>query len=223
MMMKSARGPAGALFAAALLLSAPGKAQTGAAPVLKVESLAPTGTGTTHYAVEMRLSTARSEPLVLKTQPGSKLIPVPGPQYPIDDSHVLLLGWSSYGGGMQTLHALLVQVENGSVKLQRELTLTAARMASPLIVRRDGLNGLLLGVGEPGPRLFNEGDWLLVLGPGKEDQLNIGAIRKLAFVSEAKRDADELYAPPFQNARFPARVTWLSVSANGFAPIAGGR
>ena len=221
--MKSAPGLAGALFAAALLLSAPGKAQTGAAPMLKVESLAPTGTGTTHYAVEMRLSTGASEPLILRTQPGGKLIPVPGPQYPIDDSHVLLLGWSSYGGGMQTLHALLVQVDNSGVKLQRELTLTAARMASPLIVRRDEPNGLLLGVGEPGPRLFNEGDWSLVLGPTKEDHLDIGRIRKLAFVTEAKREADELYAPPFQNAGFPARVTWLSVSAGGFAPMTGRR
>ena len=120
--------------------------QAGDAPVLKVETAAQ-GTGTMHYADELRLSAGASAALVLKTDPGGgKLIPVPGPQYPVDDTHVLLLGWSSYGGGMQTVHALLLQVEDGAVTLQRELTLSAmARNASPLIVRRDGPNKFALG------------------------------------------------------------------------------
>src|SRR5260221_10384799 len=129
--MKSAVWFAGAACVAASMLASPhGRAQTGAVPILKVETVSPAGTGTTHYAVELRLSVGASAPLVLKTVPGGKLIPLPGPQYPIDDAHVLLLGWSSYGGGMQTIHALLVHLENGNVTLQRELTLTTSRTAS---------------------------------------------------------------------------------------------
>lgn len=221
--MKSAVWFAGALFAATPFLSPYCKAQTGAAPILKVETISPTGTGTTHYAVELRLSAGASTPLVLKTQPGGKLIPIPGPQYRVDDTHVLLLGWSSYGGGMQTIHALLVHLENGRVTLHRELTLTTPRTASALIVRRNGPNEIRLGISEPAGRPPDENDWLLALGPDSDQQLNIAQFRKLAFAPERKREADALYAPPFQNARFPARVAWLSVNASGFAPIAGGQ
>src|SRR5258708_2566967 len=126
--MKSAVWFAGAFcLAASLLVSPQCEAQTGAAPMLRVETVSPTGTGTTHYADELRLSVGASVPLVLKTQLGGKLIPLPGPQYRIDDSHVVLLGWSSYGGGMQTIHALLAHLEDGRITLQRELTLTTSR------------------------------------------------------------------------------------------------
>jgi hypothetical protein len=222
-MMKSALWFARALCLAASLLVSP---HAGVADnVLKVEAAAPApgSSGTMHFVDELRLSVGNSAPLILKSEPGGKLIPIPGPQYRIDDSHVLLLGWSSYGGGMQTIHALLVQVDNGNVTLQRELTLTAARTASALIVRRDGPNDIRLGVGEPAARMSNETDWLLVFGPDSDQRLDMAQIRKLAFAAEAKREADTLYAPPFQNARFPVRVAWLSVSARGFAPVAGGR
>jgi len=225
--MKSAVWFAGAFcLAAGLTVSPDGKAQTGAAPVLKVETAAPApgNTGTTHVVDELRLSAGGSTPLILKSEPArSKLIPIPGPQYPVDDTHVLLLGWSSFGGGMQTLHALLLHVENDAVTLQRELTLTMARNASALIVRRDGPKEIRLGIGEPGSRLFNERDWLLAFGPDSGQRLDIAQIRKLAFAAEAKREADALYAPPFQNASFPARVAWFSVSADGIAPMTGGR
>ena len=222
--MRSAISFAAALGVAASLLVLPRTmAVAGDAPTLKVEAVLPKGSGTTHYADELRLSVGDSASLVLKTDPGGKLIPVPGPQYKIDDSHVLLLGWSSYGGGMQTLHAMLVRIENGGVTLQRELTLTAARMAAPLIVRRNGPNEFLLGIGEPGARLHNEGDWSLVLGRATDERLDIGQIRKLRFVADKKSADDVVYAPPVQSARFPARLTWLSVSAGGFALLTGGR
>jgi hypothetical protein len=221
--MKSAAGFAGAFcLAASLLVSAHSAA---ADAVLKVESTAPTpgSSGTMHFVDELRLSAGSSAPLILKSEPGGKLIPLPGPQYQIDDSHVLLLGWSSYGSGMQTIHGLLLQVENSNVTLQRELTLTAARTASVLIVRREELNEIRLGVGEPASRPPGETDWLLLFGTHSDQRLDIARLRNLAFAAEAKREADTLYAPPFQNARFPARVTWLSVSASGFAPVTGGR
>ena len=221
--MKSAVGIVGAFCLAASLIVSPYGAMADAVPILKVEVAAPApgSSGTMRFVDELRLSVGASAPLALKTDPGTKLVPIPGPQYRIDDTHILLLGWSSYGGGMQTIHALLVQVENDRVTLQRELTLTTARTASVLIVRRDGPNEI--GVGRPAGRLHDENDWLLVFGPAKDQRLNITQIRKFAFAAEAKREADTLYAPPFQNAHFPARITWLSVSASGFAPMTGGR
>ena len=223
--MKWAVWFAGVLGIAATLLASPphGKAETGTAPILKIESVSPKGTGTRHYSAELRMSASAFVPLVLRTDPGGKLIPIPGPQYRIDDTHVLLLGWSSYGGGMQTIHALLVQLENGNVTLQRELMLTAARTALALIVRRDGPDEIRLGLGEPAARMLSERDWLLVFGPDSDQRLDIAAIRKLRFAADAKREADALYAPPYGSAPFPSRVAWFSVSAGGFAPMAGGR
>jgi hypothetical protein len=223
--MKSALWFAGAFCLAASLPVSPHIAMADAAPVLKVEVTAPApgSAGTMHFVDELRLSVDGSALLVLKSEPGGKLIPIPGPQYQIDGTHVLLLGWSSYGGGMQTIHALLVQVENGHLTLQRELSLTTARTASALIVRRDGPNEIRLGVGEPAGRLLDENDWLLAFGPDGDQRLDIAQIRKLGFAAETKREADTLYAPPFQNAGFPARVAWLSVSAGGFAPMNGAR
>jgi hypothetical protein len=113
--MKSAAGLVRASCLAAGLIVSPHLARADAAAILKVEIAAPAqgSTGTMHYADELRLSAGRSGPLILKSELSSgKLIPLPGPQYRIDDSHVLLLGWSSHGGGMQTIHALLVHLEN---------------------------------------------------------------------------------------------------------------
>ena len=69
--MKSAVWIAGALcMAASLLISPHGKAQTGTAPVLKVETVWPKGTGTTHYADELRLSAGASAALAAQDRSG---------------------------------------------------------------------------------------------------------------------------------------------------------
>ena len=124
---------------------------------------------------------------------------------------------------MQTVHAMLIQVENGGVKLQRELALTAGRTLASLIVRRNGPTEILLGIGEPGSRMFGEGDWLLVLGPTAEERLDIAGIRKLPFAGDEKRAGDVFYAPPSGNTPFPRRIAWFSVSASGFASLPGAR
>ena len=192
---------------------------------LKVEAISPGDrTGTMHFSEELRLTVGDSAGLTLRTSVATgKLIPIPGPQYRVDASHVLLLGWSSYGGGMQTVHAMLVEVENGSVKLHRELALTAERGFASLIVRRNGANEILLGIGEPSSRMFDEHDWLLVLGPAAEERLDIARIRKLPFVGDEKRADDVFYALPSGNTPFPRRIAWFSVSASGFASLTGAR
>ena len=192
---------------------------------LKVEAISPGDrTGTMHFSEQLRLSVGDSAGLTLTTNVATgKLIPIPGPQYRVDASHVLLLGWSSHGGGMQTVHAMLIQVENGSVKLHRELALTAGRALASLIVRHNGSNEILLGIGEPGSRMFGEHDWLLVLGPTAKERLDIEGIRQLPFAGDEKRAGDVFYAPPSGNTPFPRRIAWFSVSGSGFASLTAAR
>src|SRR4029077_4562706 len=64
-------------------------------PVLKLETVdVPWGsTGTYHYVDELRGSAGSSAPLILRSSlEGDVLAPIPGPQYPLGDRHVLLLG-----------------------------------------------------------------------------------------------------------------------------------
>src|SRR6266851_1397649 len=84
-------------FAASVFVLEHTRVAAGAAPILKIEAVSPdsSSTGTLHYVDELRLSVGSYAPLIFKSELNGKLIPVPGPQYPIDDAHVLLLGWSS--------------------------------------------------------------------------------------------------------------------------------
>jgi hypothetical protein len=219
--MKSAELSVGArCFAMSLLVLAQATAMAGPAPILKVKAVSPGpgGTGTSHSADELRLSVGSSEPLILRSDAKSdRLIPIPGPQYPIGDKHILLLGWSSQGSGMETINALLLHVENGRVLLQSELALTTDRASAALLVRREGPDTILLGIPERTGLSHNEDEWSLVFGPTKGEHLDARQIRRLPLVAEKRRSADLLYAPPFQAAPYPQRVAWLSASRNGFA------
>jgi hypothetical protein len=210
----------GRCLAVGMLIMAHATAMAGPAPVLKVDAVSSAGdTGTYHYVDELRLSVGGSAPLMLRSDvKNDRLVPIPGPQYPIGDEHVLLLGWSSYGGGMETIHALLLHVEDHRVILHRELLLTTARTDSVLLIRRDAPDTVLLGIPEwSGGRLHEEDEWALVLGPAKAEHLDAGQVRSLPFVAVTRRTTDLLYAPPFQAAPYPPRVTWLAVSTKGFA------
>src|SRR5262249_43236472 len=123
-----------------------------AASILKIETVdVPWGeTGTYHYVKELCLSAGSTAPLVLRTSvEHDVLAPIPGPQYPLGDRHVLLLGWSSTGAGAETLHALVLAVTPAGVQLRRHLTMTRDRGSSLLIVRRVAPAELLLGLLEP--------------------------------------------------------------------------
>ncbi|HVT17312.1 MAG TPA: hypothetical protein VHQ90_14180 [Thermoanaerobaculia bacterium] len=216
--MKSSELFGSRCLAMSLFVLAPATAVAGPAPILKAEVVSPEpgSTGTLHFAPELRLSVGSSAPLILRSDlETGRLVPIPGPQYPIGDHHVLLLGWSSYGSGMETIHALLLHVENDRVILQRELALTTDRSSSALLIRRDGLDTILLGIPERGPS-HNEDEWSLVFGAAKVERLDSGQIRKLPFVAEKMRSTDLLYTPPFQSVPHRERFAWLSVSTNGF-------
>jgi hypothetical protein len=173
-----------------------------AAPVLKVDTVdVPWGeTGQYHYVDELRLSVGSSAPAVLRTSlEGDDLAPIPGPQYPLGDNHVLLLGWSSTGGGAETLHAMVFEIAPAGVQLRRHLTMTRDRWSSLLVVRRVAPAEVLLGFLEPpgGPARSEEDDYSLVLGPDRGDRLSWPRVRKLAYAVSEPLDNDYYYAPPF--------------------------
>jgi len=170
--------------------------------VLKVETVdVPWGaTGTYHYVDELRLSAGPSgAPLVLRSDlEHDVLAPIPGPQYPLGDRHVLLLGWSSTGGGAETLHALVLEVTPAGLRLRRHLTMTRDRGSSLLLVRRAATAKLLLGLLEPlGPAAYGDEDYSLVLGPAAGERLSWTQVRRLAYVNVEVRATDSFYAPPF--------------------------
>src|SRR5258708_718362 len=180
--MSSAESLPGArCIAMSVFVLAQATAMAGPAPILKVEAVAakPHDTGTVHDGGELRLSVAGSSaPLILRSDPKSgRLVPIPGPQYPIGGEHVLLLGWSSSGSGMETIHALLLHVENDRVILQRELSLTTDRHNAALLIRRGGRRDtILLGIPE-WSAAHNEDEWSLVFCPAKVERLDSGPIR----------------------------------------------
>jgi hypothetical protein len=175
---------------------------TPASPVVQVETVdVPWGeTGTYHYVQELRLRAGQSAPLVLRTSlEHDVLAPIPGPQYPLGDRHVLLMGWSSTGGGTETLHAMVLEVAPAGVRLRRHLTMTRNRGNSVLFVRRVAPAEVLLGLLEPaeGPPRYEEDDYSLVLGPARGERLSWPQVRKLAYEAAELRATDYVYAPPF--------------------------
>jgi len=126
---------------ASLFLAAIAMSMSATAATLDVVISAPAAhsTGTYHYVDALRLSVHGATPLILESDvEHDHLVPIPGPQYAIGDDRVLLLGWSSFGSGMQTIHALLLRIEKDAVSLQQELVYTTDRNHAALLVRRNG-------------------------------------------------------------------------------------
>ena len=158
-------------------------------------------TGTTHHAEKLTLSIGDATPLVLENEP-----PLPGPSFQLADGRFLLLGWSSYGAGMQSIHAFVFGVRNGEVVLDRELVVTTDRVNAGVVVR-----GARIGIPEP-PRDFvhNAEDWAVSHGHACP-VFDLAGMRELDYEPFVKRKGDVFYKPPKQDAPFPAQVSWVDV------------
>lgn len=103
--------------------------------------------GTTHGAARVHLRGPGGDELSIATPDdalamGRPLAPLLELQRDVDAKRVLLLGWSSTGGGMQTYHALLITKK--PVRVVGELRWASARGAVGLAV-----SGSRVGVPEP--------------------------------------------------------------------------
>lgn len=189
-------------------------------PALTVQATYPEGsTGTMHYAETLTLSIAGSRPLHV---PGSDIsrgsyLPIPGPSFRLPDGRFILLGWSSSGSGMQTMHVLLIGDRGGAVTLLDHLAYQTDRFHAALLVRTRPDGSVVIGVPEPSPGfLHDEDEWTFQYGVLRTHQMRIGAIRKLSFEPVTSQSSDVFYAPPTNGTPRTARVAWVHVTKSGF-------
>jgi hypothetical protein len=171
--------------------------------------------GTKHSADELTLSIGSARPLHL-TGTMDERLPLPGPTFRVGDSRFILLGWSSSGAGMESVHVLLVGVERGSVRALDTLVATTDRFHARLLVRTNPDGSMLIGLPEPLPEpLHDEGDWSLRYGSPGVHRLNMAEIRRLPFQRLESLPRDYVYAPPMFEIRQVARVCWFRVTKAG--------
>jgi hypothetical protein len=186
-----------------------------AKPALTVQATYPEGrTGTMHFAETLTLSIGESRPL--RVHAPRFYLPIPGPSFRLPDGRFVLLGWSSTGSGMETMHALLVGEHAGAVTLFDHLIYDTDRNHAALLVRTEPDGSVLIGVPEPLDRLHDEEEWSLEYGIARTHQMRISAIRKLSFQAVTSRSNDVFYAPPTNGTPRTARVAWVHVRKTGF-------
>lgn len=173
-------------------------------------------TGTMHFAEAITLKIGVARPLVLE----SDFLPIPGPHFRTGPSRFILLGWSSSGAGMQSIHVLSLAVQNGAVTLIGELVLYTDRLNSGLWVRSKPSPTIKLGLPEPPARfVHSEDEWFLRYGKEDRDLLDLKGLRSLVFERVTPGPDDLFYSPPFNRSPFPKRVAWISVASSGlFVP-----
>lgn len=203
-------------LAASVSLALPTSAARAADPPdLDVRVVHPAeATGTMHFAERITLRVGSARPLVLdENWPG--LLPIPGPHLPLAGGRFVLLGWSSTGAGMQTLHALSVAVRDGAVTLTGHLTLTTDRPSSTWVVRRTPAGVLRVGIAEPEAIVHDPDGWSLRTGAAEGGSFGLEDLRDLAFEDVTPEPGDLVYAPPFQRRPHPGRVAWAEVAGAG--------
>lgn len=176
-------------------------------------------TGTTHVADEVVITTARGT-VHLKNadDEGGEVIPLFEQIYTVSRHRWLALGWSSYGEGMQTEHAWLIDDRSKPLVVDK-LGWTTDRSHAGLAL--DTSDKLLVGIplplssssdsGEDEPSLHNEGDWQLAHG---ERTFTLPEVAQLP-ASESHLMAVRAYTPPLQQSAsergWSGRFVWFAV------------
>jgi hypothetical protein len=181
-------------------------------PPLMVSATYPQeSTGTMHYAESLTISLGSLKPLVFES--GEDFgVAIPGPWYRLDKDSFVLLGWSSGGSGMQSLHAMLIEVRDKALAVGEELELLTDRPSAGVVVRPAGPGSLQIGVVEPREFLHDEEVWSYSAG---NRSLDADGIRKLSYEEYQAWEDDKVYAPPF--GKLPkGRIAWITVTSDGF-------
>lgn len=165
--------------------------------------------GTTHFADRVRVRDRSGAELLLETpddalETGAPLAPLLEIARRASNGRVMLLGWSSRGGGMQTYHALVVT--NVAPRIAGELAWTDSRGGPGIAVAGDRI-----GIPEP-----SSAESELVVGGGRMDQ---DALARLAYAPPPPEAS--FYAAPVHHddARSrAARYTWFEIADAGALP-----
>lgn len=178
-------------------------------------------TGTWHLADELVISTARGT-LRLKTREGDdgpqEALPLLEEIYPLGDHRWIVVGWSSFGEGMQTVHAWLVD-GTSAPRIVDKLEWTTDRTHSGIVI--DATSKVRIGIPLPvrssetddpdGERtLHNRLDWELVHG---KRTFRLDQVAKLR-TTEHHVMSVHAYTPPFQDSAstrgWSGRFVWFS-------------
>ena len=175
-------------------------------------------TGTMHYAEGLTLTAPCARPLRLpgSAPDGDTLLPLPGPSFRLPGARYLLLGWSSSGGGLQGVHALLLACGDATLRVVDRLDVVTDRAHAGLLVHQDADGNVALGLPPPPDEPVHEPEAWALSHSGDASALTLDAMRRLAYVPLPPDRADPFYAPPAQLGRRPQRVAWIRVSAGGF-------
>jgi len=177
-----------------------------------VEVTYQTLTGTYHEATRLELHTAKARSS--REQPDLETLP----QLPliekalaIDPDHWLLIGWSSTGGGMETMVAWIVAASGAKLRVTDELYWTSDRAHSGLAIESQ-MGKLRVGIPElPDDAVHDREDWALRIGN------KAIAFPKLKYVTSASK----LFAPPLEEAReSKARIAWFAATGEKFVASA---
>ena len=173
-------------------------------------------TGTMHYAERLEVFSGRGRPLVFVTDvEKGVLAPLVERQVPVAPRHFLLLGWSSWGGGMETVQALLVRADPGGVVLRDRLELTTDRASAGVLLRTDG-GRVRIGIPRPAERVHAPEDWELSVA-GR--MLDLAGIRSLRYAARTGADAAAApYCPPLgvEPPGAQGAIAWFLADESGF-------
>jgi hypothetical protein len=191
--------------------------------------------GTMHYASVLTIRLRGAKPLVMKSDVntgGGVMAPLPNWWHRLDNSTFLVLGWSSWGGGMQTNHALLIAKVRDSLKLVDELEVETDRGSAGLLICVDK-DDPRIGIPEP-PIHEHPGDWHVSAG---KRQALLDEMRNLPYAILSESEADLFsrhegvnrgktdrfcYTPPFfSDDVVDRKVAWFRIIPNGFEWPAG--
>lgn len=178
-----------------------------------------TQTGTTHVADEVVITTSRGT-VQLKNadDEDGEVIPLFEQIYTVSPHRWLVLGWSSFGEGMQTEHAWLIDDTSKPVVVDKLGWTTDRSHAGIALDMRDKL---LVGIplplssssdsGEDEPSLHNESDWQLAHG---EQTFTLPEVVEMP-ASERSLMAVRAYSPPLQPSAsergWNGRFVWFAV------------
>jgi hypothetical protein len=169
-------------------------------------------TGSSHYATHLDLHTATAK--LLREPQGfedSPTLPLVDKVIAVDPHRWVVIGWSSYGEGMQTMTAWIVIETKHKLRVTDEVYWTSDRSHAGFVIE-DANGKLRLGIPElPASKgdgdmnaPHNPGGWELQIGKKKID------LAKLSFTTTAAR----IYQPPFDDLR-DATGPFAWITANG--------
>lgn len=191
---------------------------------LEVEAWAPSeDTGTMHYAKRLTIRWGDAEPLVLgaddeNAEDTDEMVPYPGPSFLLSGNRALLVAWDSPGGGMEDMHALLVERRGSKLEVTDHLVLQSDRPSSALLIRREGPR-LRIGIFRPERIVQDEDGWFLTSRAGS---IHMPQLRRLRWVSREPApsgrdgDFDYVYQSGDEKVERPKDVAWIEIGASGF-------